>query len=346
MKNSKIGYAVVGLGIGMAHADAAYEYDKCELVAVCDINKDRLKKASEKYAGVKCYESFDELLLDKEVDILSICLPSGMHADYSVKALEAGKHVLVEKPVDITVEAAMKIDECARRTGLKAGVIHQNRNNALMKPIKDAIDSGRLGKLVLGTFAVKWHREQHYYEGWHGTWDMDGGGSLMNQAVHTVDLMQWLMGDVESVSSKMGIYGHDIETEDLTTSVVSFKNGACATFVSTTCAYPGISTEICLYGTGGSIEADADKLKLWKLTDSWDIDEEEAEMLEKYGEGNLSAEKDDPDIVCGHKSMIIDIVDAVIENREPQISIKEACKSVRIVNAVYESARTGKTVTL
>ncbi len=346
MKNGKIGFAVVGLGIGMAHADAAYEYEKCELVAVCDINTKRLEKAKDKYEGVKLYESFDELLGDGEVDIISICLPSGMHAEYSIMALEAGKHVLVEKPVEITCEAAMKIDECARKTGLKAGVIHQNRNNAIMKPIKEAIDNGRLGKLVLGTFAVKWYREQHYYDGWHGTWDLDGGGSLMNQAVHTVDLMQWLMGDVESVSSKIGIYGHDIDTEDMTASVITFKNGATATFVSTTCAYPGISTEICVYGTGGSIEADADVLKTWKLTDSWDIEEEEAEMLEMYGNGNHGAQLNDPTILCGHQSMVIDMVDSVIEDREPQISVCEAVKSVRIVNAVYESARTGKTVFL
>ena len=347
MKNGKIGYAVVGLGIGFAHADAAYEYEKCELVAVCDIKRDRLDKAVEKYAGVRAYEKFDDLLCDSEVDIISICLPSGMHAEFAVKAMEAGKHVLVEKPVDITVEAAMKIDECARRTKMKAGVIHQNRNNALMKPIKEAVDSGRLGKLVLGTFAVKWFREQSYYDnGWHGTWDMDGGGSLINQAVHTVDLMQWLMGDVESVSSKMGIYDHQIETEDLTARVVTFKNGAVATFVSTTCAHPGISTEISVYGTGGTIEADADVLKTWKLKDSWDEAEEEAEMLEKYGKGNLGAEAQDPSIVCGHKSMVIDMVEAVINDRDPQISVCEAVKSVRIVNAVYESAKSGKTVML
>lgn len=345
MRNGKIGYAVLGLGIGFAHADAAYDYEKCDLVAVCDIKREKLDEAAAKYERVKLYDNFDELILDKEVDIISICLPSGMHSEYAVRAMEAGKHVLVEKPVDITVEAALMIDECARRTGMKVGVIHQNRNNAVMKPMKDAIDSGRLGRLVLGTFAVKWYREQHYYDnGWHGTWDMDGGGSLMNQAVHTVDLMQWLMGDVESVSSSMGIYEHNIETEDLTASVVKFKNGALATFVSTTCAYPGISTEICVYGTGGSIEADADMLKRWKLIDSWDEAEEEAEMIEAYGGGNSDAA--DPNAVFGHKSMICDMVDAVIEDRAPQISVLEAVKSVRIVNAIYESAKSGKTIFL
>lgn len=347
MRNGKLGYAVVGLGIGAAHADAAYEYERCELVALCDIDRARLKVLADKYDNVKTYESFDELLCDDEVDVISICLPSGMHAEYAVRSMEAGYHVLVEKPVDITIEAAKGIDECARRTGKKAGVIFQNRNNAVMKPIKEALDTGRLGRLILGTFAVKWYREQHYYEnGWHGTWSMDGGGSLMNQAIHTVDIMRWLMGEVESVSSQMGIFDHKIETEDLTASVIRFKSGAVATFVSTTCAYPGISTEISLYGTGGSIEADADTLKTWKLRDSWDEAEEEAEMLETYGGGNGTLAQSDPTLVTGHASMIRDMVDAVLDDRQPQISIGEAIESVKIINAIYESARSGKTVML
>jgi len=344
MRNGKIGYAVAGLGVGKAHVKAAAEYENCELVAVCDLIKEKLDKVAETYPGTKLYQDFDEMLKDDEIDIISICLPSAMHADFAVKAMEAGKNVLVEKPIDITVEAAKRIEEARKRTGMTAGVIHQNRNNAVMKPIKAAVDAGRLGKMVLATFAVKWYRDAHYYIGWHGTWDMDGGGSLMNQAVHTVDLMQWLMGDVVSVHSTMGIYNHDIETEDMTASVVTFKSGAAATFVSTTCAYPGISTDIQLYGTGGTIEADADILKRWKLRDSDDEDEEEEEMLEKYGNGNRAVEKADPTVVTGHASMVRDMVDAVRDGRQPQIVPTEAIKSVRIVNAIYESARTGKTI--
>ncbi|MCI8388012.1 MAG: Gfo/Idh/MocA family oxidoreductase [Clostridiales bacterium] len=344
MKNGKIGYAVVGLGIGKAHVDAAAASDKCELVAVCDLIQEKMDKVAERYPGTLTYLEFDEMIKNPDIDIVSICLPSAMHAEFAVKAMEAGKNVLVEKPIDITVDAALKIEEARVRTSMKAGVIHQNRNNAVMKPIKEAVDAGRLGKLVLGTFAVKWYRDQHYYEGWHGTWGMDGGGSLMNQAVHTVDLMQWLMGDVVSVHSTMGIYNHDIETEDMTASVITFKSGAAATFVSTTCAYPGISTDIQLYGTGGTIEADADVLKRWKLRDADDEDEEEEDMLEKYGGGNRIAEKKDPMLVTGHASMVEDMLDAVINDRDPQILPLEAIKSVRIVNAVYESARTGKTI--
>lgn len=348
--DKKIGYAVVGLGIGSAHADAAASSDKAELIAVCDLIQAKLDKIISRYPNVKGYTDFDEMILNPNIDIVSICLPSAMHAEYAIKAMEAGKHVLIEKPIDITPEKALEIEEARLRLGVKVGVVHQNRNNACMKPIFEAIESGRFGKIFLGTFGVKWYREQSYYEGWHGTWDMDGGGSLINQAVHTVDIMQWLMGDVESVTSQMGIFAHDIETEDLTATLVKFKSGASATFVSTTCAYPGISTEIQIYGTNGSVEADADILKTWKFktpSDSFDDEEDEEEaMLDLYGRGNRSAAKSDPMLVTGHDSVINDMIDAVIGDRDPQILPMEAIKSVKIVNAIYKSAKTKTTVQL
>ena len=344
----KIGYAVLGLGIGMAHAEAAAASDFATLMAACDIDRTRLEKFAKLYPDAKLYTSFDELILDKDIDIISICLPSYMHADFAVRAMEAGKHVLVEKPLDITPERAVLIEEARLRTGMKAGVVHQNRYNLNMYPIKEAVESGRLGRINLGTFAVKWFREQSYYDrgGWRGTWEYDGGGSLMNQAVHTVDLMQWLMGDVESVTSTMAICNHDIKTEDLTASIIKFKSGAIATFVSTTCAYPGISTEIMLYGTGGSIEADADMIKTWKLRDSEDEDEEEELMIERYGKGNLKASSYESDKLYGHRHVVEDMILAVKDGRDPDIMPMDAVKSVRIVNALYESAKTGKTIYL
>lgn len=346
-QNRKIGYAVLGLGIGMAHADAAYASENANLVAVCDIDPQRLAKAAKKYEGVITYENFYDLIKNPDVDIISICLPSGMHADFAIQAMEAGKHVLIEKPIDITPKQAIKIEEARIRTGVRVGVVHQNRYNANMYPIKEAIESGRMGKLFLGTFAVKWYREQSYYDrgGWRGTWEMDGGGSLMNQAIHTVDLMQWFMGDVVSVTSTMGIYNHQISTEDMTASLITFQSGATATFVSTTCAYPGISTEICLYGTGGTVEADADVLKTWKMKDAEDEDAEEVSMLSVYGKGNMGYHQEPP-LVFGHAHVVEDMISAVRDGRDPDILPLEAIKSVAIINAVYESARTGKTVYL
>ena len=346
MVDGKLGYAVLGLGVGTAHADAAYASERAELVAVCDIDERRLAKAQRKYKGVTAYTDFEDLIADSRVDVISVCLPSAMHADFAVRAMEAGKHVLVEKPLDITPERAQLIEDARKRTGMTCGVVHQNRFNVDMYPMRDAVESGRLGKLILGTFAVKWYRDQSYYDngGWRGTWEMDGGGSLMNQAVHTVDLMQWLMGDVESVTSHVGIYNHQIDTEDTTASLIKFKSGAVATFVSTTCAYPGISTEIMLYGTGGSIEADADCLKVWKMKDAEDEDAEEAAMLDRYGGGNMTAIPEDSARLFGHDHVVCDMIDAVLDGRDPQVMPADAIKAVKIVCSVYESSKTGKTV--
>ena len=349
--SKKIGYGVLGLGIGRYHAKAAFDMEEAELVAVCDARPDRLEKHKreypEMYPDLTVYTKYEDMLANPDIDIISVATPSGTHAEYVCQALRAGKHVLVEKPIDITVDAALKIEEARVRTGKIAGVIHQNRNNCVMKPIKEALDAGRLGKLVLATFAVKWYRDQHYYEGWHGTWEMDGGGSLMNQAIHTVDLMTWLMGEVESVTSTAGIYNHKIDTEDLTASLVKFKSGATATFVSTTCAYPGISTEMMLYGTEGSIEADADMIKTWKMKeplDDMDEDEEEQMMIDRYGKGNRFAAEHEPDALYGHRHVVEDMICAVRDGRDPEIMPTSAANAVRFVNAVYESAKSGKTV--
>ncbi len=350
MKNGKIGYAVLGLGIGMAHAEAAAASEHAELVALCDLDEARLQKAAMLYPNATLYTDAKALFADPAVDIVSICLPSAMHADFAVQAMEAGKHVLVEKPVDITCARAARIEEARLRTGKRCGVVLQNRFNLNMYPIKEAVESGRLGDLVLGTFGVKWYREQRYYDrgGWRGTWEMDGGGSLINQSSHTVDLMQWLMGEVESVSSEMRVANHQIETEDITVSTVRFKSGALATFVSTTCAYPGVSTEIALYGTKGSIEADADRLKLWKLQEpagDLDEDEEEETMLGRFGGGNRMAAAD-TDRLYGHRHVVEDMIMAVLSERDPEVMPLEAMKSLAIIEAVYRSAREGRPVRL
>lgn len=351
MKNTKkIGYAVLGLGIGMAHAEAAAASQNATLVALCDLDSARLQKAAALYPDARLYTDAAALFADPDVDIVSICLPSAMHADYAVQAMEAGKHVLVEKPLDITCARARRIEETRLRTGKRCGVVLQNRFNLNMYPIKEAVASGRLGDLVLGTFAVKWYREQRYYDrgGWRGTWAMDGGGSLINQASHTVDLMQWLMGEVESVSSRMTVANHRIEAEDTTVSTLRFKSGALATFVSTTCAYPGVSTEIALYGTKGSIEADADRLKLWKMkepVEDLDEDEEEETMLARFGGGNRVAAAAS-DSLYGHRHVVEDMILAVLEERDPEVMPLEGMKSLAIIEAVYRSAKEGITVTL
>lgn len=344
--NEKINYAVVGLGIGCAHADAVIKDDRAVLSAVCDLREDRLEAAAQRYPSARRLRDFDAVLADPSIDGVSICTQSGYHADLAVEAMKAGKNVLIEKPLDVTVAAAQRIVDTWRGSGVRAGGVFQNRHNAASLAIRRAMEEKRLGKLILATFAVKWYRNQSYYDGdgaWRGTWALDGGGSLINQSIHTVDLMQWLCGGVESVCSTGGVFNHNIETEDATASIIKFKNGARGTFVSTTCAYPGVSTDIFLCGEGGSLGADADRLTLWKLTDG-DPDEE-AEMLDIYG-GNEAAAAADPSLLFGHDCVLHDFVSALIEERDPEVTPDEAIKALKIVEAVYTSVREGREVTL
>ncbi len=338
----KVRFAVVGLGIGLAHAEAITTSPSAELLWGCDIDEKRRERFSERYPNVPTCDDISVCLADERVDVVCICLPTYMHSEYACRVLDAGKHCLVEKPADINTFEALKMREHEKASGKKLGFVFQNRYNYTMYPIFDAISSGRLGNIYLGTFAVKWFRKQSYYDnngGWRGTWDKDGGGSLMNQSIHTVDLMLKLMGsEVEEVSSAGGVYGHNIEAEDATATVIKFKNGSMATFVSTTCAYDGLSTEIGIYGTKGSIEVDGDKLKRWRLMDDPDGVEEE-ELLDTYSMGNLFAADKHGGVRCGHGVIIDDMAKAVLEDRAPAICLDEALKSLSLIEKIYEKIR-------
>jgi predicted dehydrogenase len=343
--SKEIGYAVVGLGVGKSHVRGAAKAQGAKLVAICDLVQEKLDNMKAEFPDVKTYTNFSEMLADKDIDIVSVATPSGLHAKMVIEALRAGKHVLSEKPMDITVDRILEIEKVRLETGLKVGGIFQNRRNAIMEPTKKAIDDGLLGRIFTAFFRVNWFRSDEYFlsnGGWRGTWAMDGGGSLMNQGVHTVDLMQWLLGDVASIRSDFSIINHKIETEDFTSSVVKFKNGAVVTLVSTTCAYPGLGTDIQITGTDGSIHIDGSRLLVWKIK-SDRMKEEEAEMLEIYGGGGTIAASDHT-IVRGHDYMVQDMIDAVRFDRDPMIGPMEATKAVRIINAVYESARTRKEI--
>jgi len=343
-----VGYAVVGLGVGKAHVRGAIAAQGCKLVASCDIRREQVENARKSIPGAEeaiAYTDYAEMLQNPDIDVVSVCTPSGMHAEMAVQALRAGKNVLVEKPMDIAVDRILEIEKARQETGLRVGGIFQNRRNAIMEPFKEAVEKGRLGEIYAAFFRVNWHRDDAYFlqnGGWRGTWAMDGGGSLMNQGVHTVDLMQWLLGDVESVKAHMRVVNHKIETEDFTQSTIKFKSGTVATFISTTSAYPGMGTELQVTGTDGSIHIDGDKVIAWKLKGDR-MDEEENEMKQKFG-GKHASVSADPTVVRGHSYQIQDMVDAVRFGRGPMVGPMEATKAVRIINAVYESARTGEEI--
>ncbi len=336
-------YGILGLGIGMAHAAAAAASDKCLLCAVADLDENRRNSFAEEYPEVHVFATLEEMLAAEELDAVSICLPTGMHAEYAIKALEAGCHILVEKPLDTTLEKALALVEAAEKSDKKCAVVFQNRYNYGLDPLYEGFANGTLGKPLLGNFAVKWYRDDAYYAangGWRGTWDMDGGGSLMNQSIHTVDLMLCLMGKPKSITSHYAVYGHDIESEDTSVSILEFESGALATFTSTTCAYPGICTEISLTCECGSAALDGDKLTMFKTRDP----ERDAELLARYSVGNRKAQKLCRGRKFGHKRVIDDFCAAILENKPVTVSAREGMMPLRVILGAYESAKSGKTV--
>ncbi|HGJ64835.1 TPA: Gfo/Idh/MocA family oxidoreductase [bacterium] len=348
----EIGFGVVGLGMGAYHVDAISKSKGAKLIAICDVDEDRLNKTNEKYK-VKTYKNYDDMVNDKEVEVINVCSPSYLHVDMAIQAVRAGKHVIVEKPVDISVDKINMLIEEGKKAGVKMSGIFQSRTTPLNKRIKDAIDKGRLGKLIGVHCSLPWYRAQSYYEGphgsWKGTWDKDGGGSLMNQGVHSVDLLQWFGGKVKSVFGSFGVFAHDISAEDNTVAVLKFQNGALGTLLTSTCVYPGLSQQILIYGDKGTIAKDEDQLKTWKIISEREK-EEEAEMLSLYGPSEKRGETtaSDPMAVgsSGHIGIIEDIVQAIHEDRDTIITIESAKHAVEIVNAIYESGRTGKEVNI
>lgn len=346
----ELGFGVVGLGMGKHHCRSVSEAKGAKLVAVCDLDKERVDAMVELY-GCKGYSSYEEMLQDDDVKVVNVAVESGKHAQFGIQAADAGKHMIVEKPADITPTRIDQLIGAVKDANVKVGCIFQARLNPLNIKIKEAIDSGRLGNLIGAHGHLPWYRKQSYYEGphgsWKGTWDLDGGGSLMNQGVHTVDLIQWLAGGVDSVMGMFGVFGHDIEAEDQTVALLKFKNGALGTLYTTTCCYPGLDQLITIYGNQGSIMKDASKLLAWKVQGE-EEKQEEQDMLAVFGpkenkEEGISA---DPMAVSadGHTQIIEDLVEAINDDRDPMIGLESARHAVEIITAIFESGRTGREV--
>lgn len=346
---AEIGFAVVGLGMGKHHCKAIHSAPNARLVAVCDVDEERLRPTVEQYdcAG---YTKLADLLANDEVDVVNIATPSGSHTEVGLQVVAAGKHMIVEKPADITTARIDELIAAVDAAGIKAAGIFQSRLDPLNMEIRDAIQGGKLGKLIGVHGHLPWYRKQSYYDGphgnWKGTWGMDGGGSLMNQGVHTVDLLQWMSGRVTSVMGMFGVFNHDIEAEDQSVALLRFESGALGTLYTTTCAYPGHDQRITIYGSEGSFVKREGALESWKLLADED-GAEESSMLERFGaKGGKGSGAADPMAVSfdGHTQIIIDMVAAVQQDREPMISLHSARHAVEIINAVFESGRTGQAV--
>jgi UDP-N-acetyl-2-amino-2-deoxyglucuronate dehydrogenase len=345
----EFGFAIVGTGlISTTHYEQISAIEGAKLVAVYSRSEKKAKSLAEK-AGADWYTDYNEMLKRKEIDIVSIITPSGTHADMAIEAARAGKHVMVEKPMDISLEKAQQMIEVCREHHVKLSVISQHRFDASTMRIKADIDSGRFGKMVLGQAAVNWYRPQSYYDTskWRGTIKMDGGGVLINQAIHTIDLFQYLMGEVESVYAHTAILAHEgIEVEDVAVATVKFKNGGLGTIAGTTAAYPGLSARLEIIGTTGTAVIENDQLTKHYLRDL-NNESEVINLATKNHNGKTRNHASvNPSALDGssHRLQFIDMINAIQEDREPLINGEEGLKPLKIILAIYQSARTGQPI--
>lgn len=338
---------IIGAGnISDTHARAAREITGVEIVAVFGNNRDKAARMAQLYGG-EVYEDLGTFLRHKPLDMVMIGSPSALHAEQGIAAARRGLHVLVEKPIDInTARADLLINEC-QRAGVKLGVCFQDRLAPDVAGLKQLIDAGRLGKPILVSGRVKWYRPPEYYgdSRWRGTHEFDGGGALINQGVHTVDLLLWLAGDVTRVNAKAITALHDIEVEDTVVAILQFANGAIGTLEAATSAYPGYRRRIELTGSEGTIILEDNQIVAIDLRNPGE------DMLSATGiskEENAGASASSPVVsdVSGHKRILEDFLRAIETDGKPACDGYEGRRSVELVQAIYESSRTGKSVIL
>lgn len=341
MKKRTLGFAIIGTGaIANHHAKSMQELDNCRLIATCSSSPARAKQAAAKF-GVEAYNSIEELLSRKDIDVVSVCTESGNHLEPAIAAARAGKHVLTEKPLEVTLDRADQLIAVCREEGVKLGCIFQNRYQPDYLRLKEAVEQGLLGKLLLANAYIKWYRDPSYYSSsqWKGTLSGDGGAALINQGIHTIDLLLDVMQEVDSVFGQVKTAVHDIEGEDLGVALLNFKNGALGTIEGGTSLYPGYPERLEVFGERGSIILEGGEIVEWNIKGA-----EKTEIPSSISQSGSS----DPMAVDYrlHMAQINDMVEAILENREPAVNGEAARKSLALIQAIYQSSKENKMVQL
>lgn len=345
----KVKWGIIGTGvIAPNHATAVTSSRYAELVAVCDVDVPKGKAFAEKWGGVAFFSDYKELLDSGTVEAVSVCTPSGLHPEMTIEAARRGVHVLCEKPMGITLPQLDAMMAAVHESGIKLGVVFQRRTSPLSQQVREAVQGGALGQMVLGDAYLKYYRSPAYYRSadWRATWALDGGGALMNQGVHGVDLLLWIMGSpVKSVYAKAEAKVRDIEVEDTAIAILEFENGAYGMIEGTTSCNPGEPTTFALHGDRGTIIFGDQGLVRWAVAPSRDVVAEDQDMKGDLGEATVVSTADPTAISrTGHQFQVDDLALAIREDREPFATGESGRKAVELILAIYESARTGREV--
>ena len=330
-----------GGNISETHARAASEVEGVRIVAVAGENAAKVEGLGERY-GAAAYRDAEALVRHRPLDVVLIGSPSGLHAEQGIAAARQGLHVLVEKPIDVTTERADQLIAACEEAGVKLGVFFQDRFAQDMIVLKKAIDEGALGRLLLASARVKWWRPPEYYgrSRWRGTLSLDGGGALINQGIHTVDLLLWIVGDVTRVWARTTTALHRIEAEDVIVATLEFGSGALATLEATTAAYPGYPREIELTGSEGTVVVRQDRILRADLRKPW------PGLVGGEGSQSASASSAAVSDVRGHRAAFEDFLRSTRGGAEPRCNGREARRSLLVVEALYRSARVQAPVSL
>lgn len=334
MEKTKLGFGIIGTGaIATYHAKSIKELEDCHLVAVCSSTDARAKKASDRFE-VSGYSNVNDFLAREDLDIVCVCTQSGKHMEPIIAAAKAGKHIITEKPLEVSVDRANRIISVCRSQGVKLSVIFQSRFNPAYLKLKQAVRQGSLGKLIVGNAYIKWYRNEDYYNqsNWKGTLKGDGGAALINQGIHTIDLLLDIMQDVESVFGKVKTLVHNIEGEDVGAAILNFKNGAIGTIEGGTALYPGYKERLEIFGENGSIIYEGGKIVNWHLKGEESTTNNIPIILSSGASDPMSLD------YRLHMAQIKEMIDAVREDRDPLVNGESAIKSLELILAIYKSS--------
>jgi len=331
---SRVKFGIIGTGaIAAMHAEALKATNNAELVAVYDKVTERAQAFADKY-NVRAMDSFEDFLGSEDIEAVTIATPTGIHGLVAIPAARAGKHVLCEKPLDVTLEKADAIIEACEDNHVILSAVFQIRFSDKVLLIKDAIDSGRFGRIVMASAKLPWARSQDYYDSasWRGTWELDGGGALMNQAIHIIDLLLYLNGDPAEVHGYTGTLTHTgIEVEDNAAAVVKFKNGSFGTIEASTSCAPGFPRRIEICGSKGSVILEDDQIIRWQFADERPEDAH-IRADDIVGNGMHGGSGDPMAITCeGHRRQITDMAEAILSHTQPKLPGRDGRRAIQLI---------------
>lgn len=346
MSSAKLKIGIVGLGvISEIHIEALKQIEEAQITAVCTQDTYKARATADKL-GCSSYLNYKDLANDPDVDAVILCTPSGSRLEMTEYIASCKKHIISEKPLEVTPERINRMLEACKENDVFLASVFHKRYHPVYNYIKNLIDSDRLGNVLTTNVLMKWYRPKEYYTDstWRGTMALDGGGALMNQCIHFVDLVQWFNGGVKSVFAKTDRKVHkNIEAEDTAVGVLEYNNGAFGLIEASTCSYPGFSTLITINGSKGGVICENERIRELKLMKET---EEDRQILKDFtcgehgGDAKTNVKKD----ISLHKAQLIEIIRAILDGKQPPVEGIEARKAVEIVTSMYRSAKTGKEI--